>query len=98
MMESKAEIEALEVSVVIPCLNEEETLGGCIEKAQRAFRESNIKGEIVVADNGSTDSSRAIAEKQGARIVIVNKSGYGNALMGGIASARGRFVIIGDAD
>jgi glycosyltransferase involved in cell wall biosynthesis len=98
MMESTAKTEALEVSVVIPCLNEEETLGGCIEKAQRAFRESNIKGEIVVADNGSTDASRTIAEKQGARVVIVNESGYGNALMGGIAAARGRFVIIGDAD
>ena len=98
MMKSEHESEALEVSVVIPCLNEEETLGSCIEKAQRALRESNIKGEVVVADNGSTDASRTIAEKQEARAVLVNEPGYGNALMGGIAAARGRFVIIGDAD
>ena len=98
MMKSEHETEALEVSVVIPCLNEEETLGSCIEKAQRALRESNIKGEVVVADNGSTDASRTIAEKQEARAVLVNEPGYGNALMGGIAAARGRFVIIGDAD
>ena len=97
-MKSEHETEALEVSVVIPCLNEEETLGSCIEKAQRALRESNIKGEVVVADNGSTDASRTIAEKQEARAVLVNEPGYGNALMGGIAAARGRFVIIGDAD
>ena len=70
-MESEHETEALEVSVVIPCLNEEETLGGCIERAQRALRESNINGEVVVADNGSTDASRTIAEKQGTRVVIV---------------------------
>jgi glycosyltransferase involved in cell wall biosynthesis len=98
MMKSEHETEALEVSVVIPCLNEEETLGSCIEKAQRALRESNIKGEVVVADNGSTDASRTITEKQDARAVLVNEPGYGNALMGGIAAARGRFVIIGDAD
>jgi glycosyltransferase involved in cell wall biosynthesis len=98
MMESEHETEAFEVSVVIPCLNEDETLGSCIEKAQRAFRESNITGEVLVADNGSTDASRAIAEQGGARVVIINEPGYGNALMGGIAAARGRFVVIGDAD
>ena len=97
-MSFERQIEAIEVSVVIPCLNEEDTLARCIEKARRALREHDIAGEIVVADNGSTDSSRAIAERQGARVIIVNEPGYGSALMGGIAAATGRFVIIGDAD
>lgn len=92
------EQEAPEVSVVMPCLNEAETLGTCIEKATRALRESGIAGEIIVADNGSTDGSQAIASKLGAIVVHVEARGYGNALMGGIASARGRFVIMGDAD
>ncbi len=90
--------DAIEVSVVIPCLNEQDTLATCIEKARRAFRERNIAGEILVADNGSTDSSRAIAEREGARVVTVKESGYGSALMEGIAAANGRFIIIGDAD
>jgi glycosyltransferase involved in cell wall biosynthesis len=88
----------MEVSIVIPCLNEEDTLGSCIEKARQALREHNIAGEIIVADNGSTDASRTIAEDQGARVVMVNEPGYGSALMGGIAAANSRFVIIGDAD
>ena len=88
----------IEVSVVIPCLNEEDTLGSCIEKARQALREHNITGEIIVADNGSTDSSRTIAQQEGARVVMVKEPGYGSALMGGIAAATGRFVIIGDAD
>jgi len=88
----------VEVSVVMPCLNEAETLGVCIEKAQRALRDAGISGEVVVADNGSTDGSQAIAERLGARVIPVGERGYGNALMGGIAAARGRFVIMGDAD
>jgi glycosyltransferase involved in cell wall biosynthesis len=88
----------VEVSVVMPCLNEAETLGSCIEKAQRALRQSAIAGEVIVADNGSTDGSQAIAERMGARVVPVRERGYGSALMGGIMSARGRFVIMGDAD
>lgn len=87
-----------EVSIVMPCLNEADTLEICIEKAQRAMRESHIQGEIIVADNGSTDESQAIATRMGARLVHVAAKGYGNALMGGIAAARGRFVIMGDAD
>ena len=90
--------EAIEVSVVIPCLNEAETLASCIEKARRAMREHNIAGEIVVADNGSTDLSRAIAERQGTQVIMVKEPGYGSALMGGIAAATGQFIIIGDAD
>jgi glycosyltransferase involved in cell wall biosynthesis len=97
-MQSERQTDAIEVSVVIPCLNEEDTLARCIEKARRALREHNIAGEIVVADNGSTDSSGAIGERQGARVIMVKQPGYGSALMGGIAAASGRFVIIGDAD
>ncbi len=88
----------LELSVVIPCLNEADTLARCVEKARRAMREHGIVGEIVVADNGSTDGSIAIATGLGARLVHVSEKGYGSALMGGIESARGRFVIMGDAD
>jgi glycosyltransferase involved in cell wall biosynthesis len=97
-MQFEREAEPVEVSVVIPCLNEEDTLGSCIEKARQALREHNITGEIIVADNGSTDSSRTIAKQAGARVVMVKEPGYGSALMGGIAAATGRFVIIGDAD
>src|SRR5688500_4143187 len=82
----------LELSVVMPCLNEADTLATCIEKAQQALREHNITGEIVVADNGSTDGSQEIALGLGARVVPVEAKGYGNALMGGIAVARGKFV------
>jgi glycosyltransferase involved in cell wall biosynthesis len=74
--------EELEVSVVMPCLNEAETLGTCIQKAQRAISEASIIGEVIVADNGSTDGSVAIAEMLGARVVHVKAKGYGNALVG----------------
>jgi glycosyltransferase involved in cell wall biosynthesis len=87
-----------EVSLVMPCLNEADTLEACIEKAQSALCEHKIRGEIIVADNGSTDGSQAIATRMGARLVHVASKGYGNALMGGIAAARGKFVIMGDAD
>src|SRR5437899_3548878 len=97
-MSLKRQTEAIEVSVVIPCLNEEDTLARCIEKARQACREHSIAGEILVADNGSTDLSRTIAEREGARVVTVQEPGYGSALMGGIAAANGRFIIIGDAD
>jgi glycosyltransferase involved in cell wall biosynthesis len=87
-----------EVSVVIPCLNEADTLATCLEKVHRAFRENDIAGEVIVADNGSTDGSVQIAASMAARIVHVAARGYGSALMGGIAASRGRFVIMGDAD
>lgn len=90
--------QEFEVTLVIPCLNEADTLETCIKKAQQAYRDSAINGEIVVADNGSTDESIEIAERNGARVVKVPEKGYGNALMGGIESARGKFVIMGDAD
>ena len=89
---------APEVSVVMPCLNEADTLESCIQKAKQAFWESKIVGEIIVADNGSTDTSPNIAERLGAHVVRIEAKGYGNALMGGISAARGRFIIMGDAD
>jgi glycosyltransferase involved in cell wall biosynthesis len=92
------EPEAIEVSVVMPCLNEAETLESCIAKAQRALREAGIAGEVVVADNGSADGSVEIAERMGAKVVNVRARGYGNALMGGIAVASGKYVVMGDAD
>ena len=90
--------ETVEVSVVMPCLNESDTIAACIDKALRALHEAGIRGEVIVADNGSTDDSASIALRSGARVVHVPAPGYGNALAGGIEAARGRFVIMGDAD
>ena len=87
-----------ELSVVMPCLNEAATIGICIQKALDSFERIGIVGEVVVADNGSTDGSQQIAEELGARVVPVERRGYGAALTGGIAAARGRWVIMGDAD
>lgn len=87
-----------EVSVVIPCLNEAETIAGCVGKAVETLEREGISGEVIVADNGSVDGSVALAEKAGARVVQVVERGYGSALRGGIAQARGRFVIMGDGD
>jgi hypothetical protein len=87
-----------ELTVVMPCLNEAKTIGVCIRKAQESFARIGIAGEVVVADNGSTDGSQQIAEELGARVVPVERRGYGAALTGGIAAARGRWVIMGDAD
>ena len=89
---------AVEVSIVMPCLNEAETLAKCIQKAQRAIDQDGLAAEVIVADNGSTDGSQAIARELGARVVPVERKGYGSALIGGIDAARGRFVIMGDAD
>ena len=88
----------VEVSVVMPCLNEADTIGACIRKAQSALNEHRISGEIIIADNGSTDSSVDIATALGAQVVRVPSKGYGNALAGGIAAARGKYVVMGDAD
>ncbi|HSF67876.1 MAG TPA: glycosyltransferase family 2 protein [Nitrospiraceae bacterium] len=87
-----------ELSIVMPCLNEAETIGTCIQKAQAFLHQYQVVGEIVVADNGSTDGSQEIATLMGARVVPVEAKGYGNALMGGITAARGRYIIMGDAD
>jgi len=90
--------EAVEVSIVMPCLNEAETLATCIQKAQQAIERGGLAAEIIVADNGSTDGSQVIAKELGARVVPVARKGYGSALIGGIDAARGRFVVMGDAD
>ncbi|MCT2586685.1 glycosyltransferase family 2 protein [Actinophytocola gossypii] len=90
--------DSCELSIVMPCLNEAETLATCIEKAQGYLDRSGVVGEVVIADNGSTDGSQEIARKLGARVVNVTAKGYGSALMGGIRAARGTYVIMGDAD
>jgi len=90
--------EGIDLSVVIPCLNEASTLGVCLEKAFRSMREHGISGEVVVADNGSTDGSLDIAAETGARVVHVTEKGYGSALMGGINAARGKWILMADAD
>lgn len=82
----------------MPCLNEARTVAACIDQIQTTFRKNNIAGEIIVADNGSNDGSPAIAEAAGARVVHVSERGYGSALMAGIEAARGKYVIMGDAD
>jgi glycosyltransferase involved in cell wall biosynthesis len=87
-----------ELTILMPCLNEAATVGTCIAKAREFLQRAGIEGEVVVADNGSDDDSRAVAERAGARIVQVAERGYGAALAGGIAAARGRYVIMGDAD
>ena len=89
---------AIEVSIVMPCLNEAETLARCITYAQTAVRNGGYSAEIIVADNGSTDGSQRIARELGATVIDVSRRGYGSALIGGINAARGRFVIMGDAD
>ena len=95
---SANDARAIEVTVLMPCLNEAETLAVCIEKAKACLAREGIVGEVLIADNGSTDGSQAIAAAHGARVVDVVDKGYGAALQGGIAAARGRFVIMGDAD
>ncbi len=89
---------AIELSIVMPCLNEAETLATCIRKARSFLEQSGVAGEVIVADNGSTDGSQEIAHEQGARVIDVAEKGYGSALQGGIAAARGSFIIMGDAD
>jgi glycosyltransferase involved in cell wall biosynthesis len=90
--------EAIEVSVVMPCLNEAESVGRCVEKALRALRGMGVPGEVVVVDNGSTDGSPEVAERAGARVVHERRRGYGSAYLRGFAEARGRFLVMGDSD
>src|SRR6267378_3796711 len=90
--------EDIELSVVMPCLNERATVGTCVQKALGAMGRHGIRGEVIVADNGSTDGSQQSAREHGARVVPIETPGYGSALRGGIAAARGRFILMGDAD
>lgn len=90
--------EPVELSVVMPCLNESETVGTCVRKAMSVLREFAIRGEVIVADNGSTDGSRELARNLGARVIHVAEKGYGSALKGGILRARGQYVLMADAD
>jgi len=90
--------EDVELSVVMPCLNEAATVGACVKKAIDALERHGIRGEVIIADNGSTDGSKQIAREFGARVVPVERRGYGSALQSGIAAARGQFVLMGDAD
>lgn len=89
---------SIELTVLMPCLNEEKTICFCIEEAKRYIEESGISAEILIADNGSTDRSAEIAESMGARVVTVQEKGYGNALIGGINAAYGKYIIMGDCD
>lgn len=88
----------IEVSVVMPCLNEADSVTACVEQALGAMKQAGLSGEVVVADNGSTDGSPALAEAAGARVVHVAARGYGAAYLGGMAAVRGRYIVMGDAD
>lgn len=90
--------ETCELTILMPCLNEAETLAVCIDKAMKFLQRQNINGEVLIADNGSTDNSQRIAAELGARVIKVDTKGYGAALMGGIEAARGQYIIMGDAD
>ena len=90
--------DPIELTILMPCLNEAETVVTCIEKAIRFLNRSGISGEVIIADNGSTDGSQALATAAGARIVGVTLRGYGSAIIGGISAAHGRYVIMADAD
>jgi glycosyltransferase involved in cell wall biosynthesis len=90
--------EPVELTILMPCLNEAETLARCIEKAKIGIKKSGVRGEILIADNGSTDGSQAIAEKLGTRVINVKAKGYGSALIGGVRAASGEWILMGDAD
>ena len=88
----------MELTILMPCLNEEETLAVCIKKAKTFLEKNNVDGEVLIADNGSTDNSVKIATDNGARVVHIHEKGYGSALRGGSTAAKGKYVIMGDAD
>jgi GT2 family glycosyltransferase len=91
-------LETLDVSVVIPCLNEAETIATCIRKAKGAMERDGLSGEVIVVDNGSTDHSDLIAASEGARVINERRRGYGNAYLAGFAAARGRYIVMADGD
>jgi glycosyltransferase involved in cell wall biosynthesis len=90
--------DQVELTILMPCLNEAETIGVCVRKARDFLRRADVSGEVLVADNGSSDGSQALAQAAGARVIPVKNRGYGAALNGGIAAARGKYIIMGDAD
>jgi glycosyltransferase involved in cell wall biosynthesis len=90
--------KTVELTILMPCLNEAETVAGCVCKAKSFLAQSGIEGEVLIADNGSTDGSPQIGEGEGACVALVGERGYGAALLGGIKAARGRYVIMADAD
>jgi hypothetical protein len=95
---SAASTDAIEVSVVMPCLNEARTVAVCVRKAVNCLRELGVNAEVIIADNGSTDGSQELAREAGARVIHAERRGYGAALQAGIAAAQGRFILMGDAD
>jgi glycosyltransferase involved in cell wall biosynthesis len=97
-VDTDSDQDALDVTIVMPCLDEAESLAPCIEMAKTAIESTGVKGEILIADNGSTDGSIELAESMGARVVRVRNKGYGSALQGGFAAARGKYILMGDAD
>lgn len=90
--------DEIEISIVIPCLNEAETLQGCVVEAFAALESNGVTGEVIVADNGSSDGSQEIARQAGARVITVSRKGYGNALQGGVRASEAEYVLMGDAD
>src|ERR1700722_7863493 len=93
-----SESSSVELTILMPCLNEAETVATCVHKARGFLERTGIEGEVLVADNGSSDGSPELAREAGARVVRIAEKGYGNALIGGIDAACGRFVIMADAD
>jgi glycosyltransferase involved in cell wall biosynthesis len=99
MVSSRRELSiADELSIVMPCLNEAATLASCIRKAQGFLKRQRVSGEVIVADNGSTDGSQALAGSLGARVVSASRRGYGAAFRAGCAAARSRYIVVGDSD
>lgn len=90
--------QSLEISIVLPCLNEERTVGSCVEKSIHFLKSQGIPGEVIVADNGSTDRSVELAQRSGARVVHIENKGYGSALRGGFEASRGKYILMADAD
>src|SRR5438067_2243899 len=97
-VESPARPRTLDVSVVIPCLNESETIATCVHKARRAMEKGALSGEVIVVDNGSTDGSDELAEAAGAQVLRERRRGYGNAYLAGFRAARGSYIVMGDGD